>query len=71
MVYDHYLDHQPKRDTNIASWILLAILVSFFVGFFAHSAIGEPPPVHSFGAGPPTQNALPMDARLDLPEAAA
>ena len=59
MVHDHYLDHQPKRGANIISWFLLAILISFFVGFFAHGAIGRSPPVHSLGAGASTENALP------------
>jgi hypothetical protein len=61
MVHDHYLDHQPKRDTNIVSWILLAIFISFFLGFFVHSAIGRRPSVLSLGAGAPTENALPTD----------
>jgi hypothetical protein len=60
MVHDHYLDHQPKRGTNIVSWILLAIFISFFVGFFVHGAIGRAL-VQPLGAGAPMKNALPTD----------
>lgn len=56
MVHDHYLDHQPKRDTNIVSWILLAIFISFFVGFFVHGAIGRT--LQPLGAGASMENAL-------------
>ena len=66
MVHDHYLDHQPKRDTNIVSWILLAIFVSFFVGFFAHGAIGRSPLVRSLGAMAPAENPLPTDGAPSL-----
>ena len=61
MVHDHYLDHQPKRGAKIISWFLLAIFISFFVGFFFHSALGRPPRLHSLGADAPTENALPTD----------
>jgi hypothetical protein len=61
MVHDHYLDHQPKRDTNIVCWILLAIFISFFVGFFVHGAIGRAPAVQSSEAVTLMENALPSD----------
>jgi hypothetical protein len=34
MAYDHYLEHQPKRNTNIVIWILLLTVASFLVGIF-------------------------------------
>jgi len=61
MVHDHYLDHQPRRGPNIISWFLLAVFVSFFLGFFAHSAIGRPPRLHLLEAAASTGNALPTD----------
>ena len=61
MVHDHYLDHQPRRDTNIVSWILLVVVVSFLMGFLVHSAIGRALSVHSGEADTSTANALPPD----------
>jgi hypothetical protein len=61
MVHDHYLDHQPRRDTNIVSWILLVVVVSFLVGFLVHSAIGRALSVHSGEADTSTADALPPD----------
>ena len=51
MVYDHYVDHQPKRGAKVISCFLLAILIGFFMGFFARSAIGQPLQLYSLGAG--------------------
>ena len=41
MAYDHYLKHQPKRD-SVVSWFLLVTIVSFLAGFLLSHVTANP-----------------------------